>query len=479
MCSYAENAADFFGVLQCTTSTIQATVSVLWHSPAKMINPIQIEASSSAESMRTSSEFDASFDAMWWTFETQTLVATHVVRNASSGLGSVKDVARLLFEAKEVSIDIREKFGLWDRSKVIDVTLPDTSTGTKLSVIRPTSTKVDGLMYVAHFARNMEALKISYEASQENWVLPIFADAGHWTNSLIQLEVVCGSSGGYHTDSFQGKGLRSYPKRLRHFAAGARCHRVSYEDRSLVAFLKHIPCLETLAVVGESFFCSINTLSTTAHNLRVLKLLPNSDYHDFGYFRGCDKDAIYLCKFKTLQQLDMQQCNEKHGEDLLHILAFLPETSIVSFLVGPTPLTEAGADILCSYLSRSDCRLQELTFKGNNKMTLATQQQLLKAASLPPLMSSKSSVSSKLVTDRSPMDDFERDLNIRLGIKASLHIYQSFLVDCSPRHFPTILASTNEGLPYAHKDWRVSATTIFLLLRERPDMVEMMRGLDA
>lgn len=441
------------------------------------------------------SRFDAPFDCLWWTWETQRLLATHVICSVENRRITMREFARRLFEAEELSIDEKQNYNWYfNREEFSHIEFsfrtPASSSSTTFRVERPPEHKHDALTLVAHFARNMETLKISYDSVCDNWVLPIIADAGHWTLSLVNLEVVCGNSGMYEDVSFLGgerkpgsyPKLKSYPKRLQHITVRSKNHHVRYSPRTVNAFLKQLPCLQTISVLRSQFDRPLQSLPGVARSLRVLKLLPD-DYHctDLGYVPWKQDEATKtISEFKRLRQLDASECSfleRDRGEPfLLFMLTMLPETSITSLLIGKAELSEKGVEALCTYFSIPDSLLRELTFKRGLDHAMKTTLLESLSSSLSGGFNASIKLTRASCCNGTNMEDFQLQLNSLLSLKASWNECRAVCNSPAtgvffPALLPFILASITRRLSKSAECNQVAGTTLFHLLREYSGLI--------
>lgn len=424
----------------------------------------------------TNSQLDAPFNILWESWATQSVLASHRLQSIVDNDYTVKEIARRVYEENVIDIKVGARY--FSDAK-ISVVLRD---GLIMTVMLPQRTNEHDLqkrlLFVAHFARNMECLKIDYKQIQANWVLPAFAAAGHWKHTLVKLEIVCGHSVGYIDTELQGSGgLSSYPVSLKHFGMWSNCHRTCFDGQSVTSFMTKLPGLEAVSMPGTRFHDFAHVLSTTsASSLKVLKLMPDSKYYTFGHVSGADWAMENVCKMKNLQQLDMEECKVM-GHDFLDILAALPRTTIVSFLVGPSELTDAGVALLCAYLSSPQCRLEEVTFGSKQAVSTSTQSLLIAAITTTDKYHAPPRLQRHL---QKPEEGFTPSFNLEfnrlLTYRSLTKRYREVIQNTNGVPLalvPQIVVSTGRRRTYSHNSFQMSATMVFVFLCERSDLFNL------
>lgn len=238
-----------------------------------------------------------------------------------------------------------------------------------------------------------------------------------------------------------------------------------------------LPGLEAVSVPGYRLCAISYVLSTTSHSsLKVLKLMPDSEYHTFGSVFGADKAMENVCKMKNLHQFDMEEC-EVEGKDFLDILAALPRTTIVSFLVGSSELTDAGVALLCAYLSSPQCRLEEVTFGSKRALSTSSQTLLIAAITTTNNYHTPARPQEHLqILEEGFTPSFSLQFNRLLTYRSMMKRYREVIQNTNgipPGLVPQIVVSMGRRPAYSRNSFQMSATMAFVFLCERSDLFKL------
>lgn len=138
----------------------RSKLSLLYHSSILAIVEISVENNTETHATsprrETNSQLDAPFNVVWECWATQSMLAWHRLRGDGC---TMKEIARRIYEEKVIQIKV--KAGFYFSGVHILVMLRD---GLIMTVMRPKGANEhvlqNGLCFVAHFARNMESLKV-------------------------------------------------------------------------------------------------------------------------------------------------------------------------------------------------------------------------------------------------------------------------------------------------------------------------------